>query len=449
VSNLATKAIIAALAAVLLLTGAFNLRSVIGGSDDRRWDVDPQSPSAVDALVDAPARVPDALDDRIVSLQDQLREQPDNNKAATSLGLAYLQKARESGDPSYYPKAEELLINAWEGDNKDYKAATGLGTLALARHDFSQGLEWGEKAKSINAYYAPAHAVMGDALVELGRYDEAVTEIQEMVDLRPDVTSFTRVSYIRELMGDVPGAVDAMERAAQAGAGRAENLAWVQVQLGNLAFNQGDLKEARTQYEASLRTVDGYVYGNAGLAKVAAAEGDFTTAISLYQTAIRTNPLPEFVIALGDAYTAAGQPNTAEDEYALVDAMIQLHTSNGVDTDIELALFLTDHDRELDRALEQARAGYVRRPSIKAADVLAWTLYKSGNYAEAQKYSQEALRLGTKDALMLFHAGMIESALGNAEAATSYLENALAINPHFSIIYAPVAQATLSQLKSA
>jgi tetratricopeptide (TPR) repeat protein len=446
--HIAKQAIIAALAAVLLLTGAFNLRSVIGGSDDRSWEVDSANRSAVDALVDAPVRVPGELDDQIASLQDQLRENSNEHQAATSLGLAYLQKARESGDPSYYPKAEELLKGAWKRDNQNYKAATGLGALALARHDFANGLEWGKRAKTINAYYAPAFAVIGDALVELGRYDEAVTTIQEMVDLRPDVTSFARVSYIRELMGDGPGAVDAMERAAQAAAGRPENLAWTQVQLGNIAFNQGDLEKARTQYEKSLQTLDGYVAGQAGLAKVAAAGGDFDTAISLYQAAIRAIPLPEFVIALGDVYAAAGQPDAASEQYALVDAMIQLYASNGVDTDLEMALFLADHDRDLDRALEQARAGFEHRPSIKAADVLAWTLYKTGNFAEAQKYSQEALKLGTDDALMLFHAGMIESALGNAETARSYLERAIEINPHFSVLHLPVARETLSQLKS-
>jgi tetratricopeptide (TPR) repeat protein len=157
-------------------------------------------------------------------------------------------------------------------------------------------------------------------------------------------------------------------------------------------------------------------------------------------------PLPEFVIALGDVYTVAGQPDAANEQYALVDAMTQLYTNNGVDTDVEMALFRADHDRDLGQGLEQARAGYEQRPSIKAADVLAWTLYKTGNFTEARTYSQEALKLGTKDALMLFHAGMIESALGNRIAATEYLESALRINPFFSVRYVPVALSTLSQM---
>jgi tetratricopeptide (TPR) repeat protein len=160
-------------------------------------------------------------------------------------------------------------------------------------------------------------------------------------------------------------------------------------------------------------------------------------------------PVPEFVIALGDVYTAAGQPDEAAKQYALVDAMQQLYQENGVDTDVEMALFAADHDRDLDEALKQARAGYDKRPSIRTADVLAWTLYKTGDAADARQYIQEALRLGTKDALIIFHAGMIESALGHRDAAFAHLQQALAINPHFSILYAPEAQTEITRLKSA
>ena len=160
-------------------------------------------------------------------------------------------------------------------------------------------------------------------------------------------------------------------------------------------------------------------------------------------------PLPEFVIALGDVYTVSGQPDEAAKQYALVDAMQQLYRENGIDTDVEMALFDADHDRNLDEALKQARDAYDKRASIRTADVLSWTLYKTGNVTEAQKYSQESLRLGTKDALLLFHAGMIESALGNRDAAISYLQQALTINPHFSLLFAPQAQTELSRLQSA
>ena len=217
---------LAAVAAIVLLTGALNVRAVIGGSDNRLWDTDPSAPSATDQLVGAPVRLPTQLDDQIVSLQDTLRAHPNNGEAASLLGLAYLQKVREVGDPSYYPKAEELFERALDRNREDLNALVGLGTLALARHDFAGALEWGQRAVALNPYHAASYGVVGDAQIELGRYDEAVATIQKMVDLRPDLSSFSRVSYARELYCDVPGAIDAMQRAAMAGAGRPKNVAW-------------------------------------------------------------------------------------------------------------------------------------------------------------------------------------------------------------------------------
>lgn len=443
------QGVLAVLAAIALLTGAFNVRSVIGGSDDRSWEVDPAARSATDQLVGIAVRLPTELDDQIVSLQDTLRSHPDQGEAASLLGLAYLQKVRETGDPSYYPKADTLFRQALDRNDDDLNALIGLGTLALARHDFAAALDWGKQAAKLNPYHAASFGVIGDAEIELGRYDEAVATFQQMIDLRPDLTSYSRVSYVRELYGDLPGAIDAMERAAVAGAGRPEHVAWTQVQLGNLLFNRGDLDGAERRFNSSLQTLDGYVYGLAGLARVEAARGDFPAAITLYQQAIQSMPLPEFVIALGDLYSVAGQPDAAEQQYALVDAMQALYQENGVDTDVEMALFAADHNRDLDQALEKARAGYEKRPSIRAADVLAWTLYQTGDLANAEKYSQEALRLGTQDALLLFHAGMIQSALGNRDAAMGFLQQALTLNPHFSLLFADQAQSELARLQAA
>ena len=442
------RIVIAALAAIALLTGALNVRSVIGGTDGHEWSTDPTSLSATDQLAGIVGRVPTELDELIVSLQDKLRAKPDQSETASLLGLAYLQKVRETGDPSYYPKAETLLTQALNDNRDNLDALIGLGTLALARHDFADALDWGQKAAKLNPYHSAAYGVIGDAQIELGRYDEAIVTFQQMIDLRPDLTSFTRVSYARELYGDVPGAIDAMERAAQAGAGRAEHVAWTRVQLGHLLFNSGDLAGAESHYQSSLQTLDNYVYGLAGLARVKAANGDYPAAIALYQQTIQTMPLAEFVIALGDVYTVAGQPNEAAKQYALVDAMQALYRENGVDTDVEMALFEVDHGRNLDNAVKQAEAGYKRHPSIRAADVLAWTLFKMGNVSEAAHYSTESLRLGTKDALLLFHAGMIQSALGNRDAAIGYLQAALTINPHFSLLYANQAQAELTHLQA-
>jgi tetratricopeptide (TPR) repeat protein len=163
--------------------------------------------------------------------------------------------------------------------------------------------------------------------------------------------------------------------------------------------------------------------------------------------AIAIVPIPEFVITLGDLYHVAGQEEKANQQYQLLAIIEKLHRANGVDMDMEIALFNADHDQNLEETLALARAAYASRPSIHGADALAWALYKTSNYEEAQKYSEESLQLGTKDALKLFHAGMIALKLGKTTQARDYLEQALTLNPHFSILYADEVERTLERLK--
>jgi tetratricopeptide (TPR) repeat protein len=157
--------------------------------------------------------------------------------------------------------------------------------------------------------------------------------------------------------------------------------------------------------------------------------------------------MPEFVITLGDLYHAAGQQEAAEQQYQLVAAIETLYRANGVDMDMEIALFNADHEKNMTETVALARKAYANRPSIHGADALAWALYKSGTYEEARKYSAEALKLGTKDPLKLFHTGMIALKLGDKAQARQFLEEALAINPHFSILYVKEAHETLEMLK--
>jgi tetratricopeptide (TPR) repeat protein len=322
------------------------------------------------------------------------------------------------------------------------------GTLALARHDFAAALGYGTQALSSDPQSARYHGIVGDAQIELGMYDDAIDSYQEMVDSRPDFAAYSRVAYARELYGDPEGAIEAMEFALQAGSGTPENVAWAHVQLANLWFTSGKLEEAQKAYGLSTRTVGAYAPVLAGQAKIAAARGDLEQAATLYQQAFNRMPLPEYAIALGDVYAEMGEREKAEEQYDLVRSIDKLLRANGVDTDLEIALFYADHDIDLQTSLEKARAAYDARPSIHAADVLAWTLYKTGNYKEAQEYSSEALKLGTHDPLKLFHAGMISKALGEEEQARTYLQQAIDLNPHFSLLYADEAADSLKTLKA-
>ena len=400
-----------------------------------------------DAMV-AESQTASSTDNQVETLQERLKQNPDDQRAYVLLGAAYLQKVRETGDPTYYGKTEEALTRALDLQSDDFAAMIQMGALSLARHQFREALAWGEKARVISPGTVLTYGVIGDAQVELGQYDAALETFQTMVDLRPDLSSYSRASYIRELHGDVEGAIDAMQRAVQAGGPNAENTNWTRVQLGNLYFNSGKLAEAEAQYNQALALYPGYIHAIAGLARVHAARGEYDEAIKLYIDATNRIPLPEYVIALGDVYEAAGRNQEAQQQFDLVRVMERLYAANGVDTDLEMALFNADHDQNLPETLVLAQKAYANRPSIHGADALAWALYKTGGYQEAQKYSDQALQLGTKDALKLFHAGMIALKLGDQAKAREYFEQALAINPHFSVLYADEARRILQTLQA-
>ncbi len=278
--------------------------------------------------------------------------------------LAYLQKARETGDPTYYQKTEQALDQALSHQSDDYVSVGASSALALARHQFHAALELGEKARQLNPDRAYAYGVIADAQIELGQYSEAVETLQAMVDPRPDMSSYSRISYIRELHGDIEGSLDMMQRAVDSGTPNLESTAWVRTQLGNLYFNTGELDQAEAEYQRTLQDRPNYVYAIAGLGRVQAAQGNTDEAIKLLEKAIAIMPMPEFVITLGDLYQTTGQQEKASQQYKLVTTIEKLYRANGVDMDMEIALFNTDHDQNLPETLALAQKAYANRPSI-------------------------------------------------------------------------------------
>ncbi len=383
---------------------------------------------------------------QIENLQGRLSQDSQNAQLQVELASLYLQYVRETGDPSYYTKADGLLKQALATNQNDLYALVQRGNLALARHEFKDALAWGQKAVAVNDGHWLAYGIVGDANVELGNYDAAQQAFDKMISLRPDTSSYARISYMRELLGNMDGAIQAMTLATRAGLQNSESSNWARVQLGHLYFNIGKIDQAELLYQSSLDLYPNYIHALAGMGRARAARGDYDRAIYYYKQALRQIPIPEYIIALGDVYQAAGNTTEAQKQYDLVGAIQQLYIANGVDTDMELALFNADHHIAPAQTAAQARAAYERRPSIYGADVLAWALYQNGDYAEAEKFSERALALGTQDALKFFHAGMIALKRDDPPRAREFLQKALALNPHFSLLYAPVAQQTLAQL---
>jgi tetratricopeptide (TPR) repeat protein len=376
-------------------------------------------------------------------LEARVAADPKDVQSLVLLGLAYQQRARETGDPSFYPRSGAALTRAARLAPQNALATTGLAALAASRHRFERARALAERAMRLAPESAGPLGVLGDALVELGRYREAFAVFDRMAALKPNLASYSRVSYARELLGDREGALAAMRLAVAAGVGTVEPLAWTLVQLGNLYFDKGRLGSAAHAYREALAHLPGYVHAEAGLARIAAARGRYPEAIRLYGRAVERLPLPQYEGALGDVLRLAGREDDAARAFGAVDAIQKLLQANGVRTDLETALFDLDHGRHPAEALARARLAYAERKSIDADDVLGWALFQNGRCGEARAHSIRALRLGTHDALKLFHRGMIERCLGHGSASRVFLRRALAVNPHFSLVYPPVARKAL------
>jgi tetratricopeptide (TPR) repeat protein len=385
---------------------------------------------------------PRTTDELIASLQAIVRANPRSADEYVLLADAYMQKVRETGDAGFYRRSEGVLAIAHRLAPRDSAVYTGLGTLALSRHDFRAGLAYGLRAHALAPDLVRPLGVIVDAQVELGRYGDAGRTLQRMIDAKPNLSSYARASYFRELHGDLAGAEQAMQLAVDAGGEAPENVAYVQSLLGQLEFTRGEIGAAQRAYRLALYRFPGYAPAEAGLARVELARGELKAGIRRLRGVVNRLPLPEYVIALGEAEQAAGLPRRARDDLALVDAERRLLAANGVNTDTEIALFEADHGSPA-RAVTLGRRAWRNAPSVRSADALGWALTAAGHPAAGLAWAHRALRLGSRDPMFLYHAGMSARAAGARGQARTYLTRALSLNPHFSPLYAPRARRAL------
>lgn len=372
----------------------------------------------------------------------QIEKSPESPIGYTQLAALFVKKARETGDFAVNSKAEAAVARALEISPNDGTARKLQASLALTFHRFSDALGLGTKLIAEFPSDAFAYGVLTDANAELGNYDAAVAAAQKMVDLKPNTASYARVAHLRSLYGDHEGAVEMFKSAARtADPFDKEAQSWCLVQLGDELWKNGKYPEAERVYDEALRVFPNFYLATAAKGKIRAAQGDLAGAEKLLIEAQYRVPNVESAILLGAVYTLSGQTEMADQQAKLVEAVEEKLAVAGDQK--QLALFWADRDIRLVEALAISEKEYGARKDIYTADVYAWCLYKNGRYEEAKKIIQEAMRLKTKDARIMYHAGMIDAALGDKKSSRVKIAAALKLHPAFDLLQAKNARAAI------
>lgn len=430
------------LGAVLLIIGAsYVINRGSAGSPASRSD-----PVALDGE-DSSGGMGMKTTDQLITFWDaRVARDPRDFISMTYLAGSFMHKARETGDIAQYQRAETTINQALAID-PDYEGAQAyLAAIHYTQHDFTGALALATQVYAAHPNVVSALATMGDAQLELGNYKEAEAAYQRLNQRNPGPAVDSRLSRLAWLQGHPDKAIALMQQAgaeAQDLALIGESAAWYQFQLGELYFQTGNADKAAAYYSQALDLFPHYYLALAGLGKARAAQQRYDEAIKYYQQAIAIIPQPDFLAALGDLYTLTGQPAQAQQQYDTVEFIGKLAAINKVIYNRQLALFYANHDRKLDEALTLTTQELAARKDIYGYDAQAWALYKSGRYQDAQAAMQQAMKLGTQDALLDYHAGMIAKSLGETAQARLLLSRALARNPHFDLLQAQVARAAL------
>lgn len=432
--------VVLGLAVTLSLSGAIGL--VRGGSDP--------APPAVDiaGATGLSARTVGDLDDTIEWLQTRLRSLPSDQRSWAVLALAYVEKSRVTGNPDFLARAARSIERAKSeadgaGSEVDPLTHASAAALAAARHDFAASLRSADRALDANPYDATALAVRVDALTELGRYDEQLRAVDDADRRQPGVPVAARYSYALELRGRLAPATAVLRRSVPA-ATHADR-AYLLTLAADLERRRGRLGVAARDLRSALRENPDHVPALVSRARLDVARGDLRAASGTWEQVVRRLPLAEYLTELGELYLALGDTEAARRQFDVVTATNRLTAEQGVNVDLESALHEADHGSP-EAALTAARAEWRRRQSIHVADALAWALHVNGRHRAALARARDATSLGTQEARLWQHRGLVEAALGMDGAARRHLRRGLAADPGSSPWQRARARAALTDL---
>ncbi|MFJ9814352.1 tetratricopeptide repeat protein [Streptomyces sp. NPDC101151] len=443
----------AAAGAVLTLLPAEPHRRAAPPAPGPRAQVPAQALTAVTSGV--PAALPQ-LAALIRQQESRVRARPRDAQAWAVLGAAYLEQGRRSADAANYPKAERALRTSMEarttGSRENAEALGGLAALANARRDFPTAKRYGEQALKLGPKRWTAYPPLIDAYTGLGDYQAARSTLDKLMGLRTGGSArpavMARASAVYRDRGWREDAVAQLTDAAAAAGTPAEQAAYL-TGVGQLAWERGDREDALRHFEAAVRLDPDQRAARAGQGRALAALGRTDEALAAYRTALVKQPDPQDTLELGELYESLGQYSAARDQYDLLRERVRRATAGGVDMELLVGQFEADHG-DAQEAVARLEEEWQRQPGIEVADALGWALHRAGDDTQAMVYASMATDKakggGVRSALYAFHRGMIERDLEEDGSARRHLQEALRINPYFSPLRVPAAQAALQEL---
>ncbi|HET9135054.1 MAG TPA: tetratricopeptide repeat protein [Candidatus Kapabacteria bacterium] len=371
----------------------------------------------------------------VTKLRGEIKAHPEKKKNYSDLAQVFIEEARVTGrHHQYYPVASRLVDEALTKDSLFFDALLLKATIEMTKHRFTEAKQTINTTIRVNPYNASAYGVLADANTELGLYDEAATAVDKMMGARPDLRSYARASYQREIRGDLDGALSAMRMAVDAGAYGQENREWAAYQYGNLYLHDGKLDTAAFLYKGILEERPNYGYALSGLAMVAASKKDYGTAIENLVKASQVLPEHLFIEQLSDIYLAMGDTENAKVMEEKVVAMFEQHEKNGWNIDREYAAYCTNHNIHLEESLKRSENDLKSRPNnIDALDTYAWVLCKLNRATEAKPVIEKALQMHSLNPSIAYHGSVIALNTGDITLAEQLKGSCKYVAPGYSI----------------
>jgi tetratricopeptide (TPR) repeat protein len=377
--------------------------------------------------------------EKVAELNLKIVKNVNDIKARLQIAVIYISEVRTTGQQSYYyPAIHHILDGVLALDQKNFEAWVYKASVKMSQHQFAEAKAMAEKAMAIIPDNAYVYGVLVDANVELGKYQEAIAMSDKMQALKPSLESYSRASYLREIFGDYPGAIQAMQMAVAAGIPGSESCEWARVALGDLYLISGHLDDAENIYETSLQVRPAFPNAEIGLAKTEKARKNYTASITHTENAIRVLSESSYVSMLADLYFLKGDTDKAKEIYDEVlqllekgekeQANVPADSKHNGNRELAMACLNTD---QTDKALEYAQADLNIRPdNIDANELLARIAYIKGEYTLAKASADKMLLTNTMNPNYLYLAGLIYKKSGEGIKGQQLIAKAQAVNKY-------------------